>query len=63
MVAGDTYLRILALQMLAEGAPTIAIDPAAANLRAIRAYTKAGFRIDSQFVSHEGAGMLMLFHG
>jgi aminoglycoside 6'-N-acetyltransferase len=60
---GAAYLRILAFEMLAEGAPTIAIDPLAANLRAIRAYGKAGFRIDSQFMSHEGAGVLMLFDG
>jgi aminoglycoside 6'-N-acetyltransferase len=60
---GSAYLRILALQMLAEGAPMVAIDPTAANLRAIRAYARAGFRIDSQFVSDEGAGVLMLFDG
>jgi aminoglycoside 6'-N-acetyltransferase len=60
---GSAYLRILSLQMLADGAPVVAIDPVAANLRAIRAYTKAGFRIDSQFMSHEGAGVLMLFDG
>jgi aminoglycoside 6'-N-acetyltransferase len=60
---GSAYLRILALRMLAEGAPMVAIDPTAVNLRAIRAYTKAGFRIDSQFMSHEGAGVLMLFDG
>ena len=59
---GSAYLRILALRLLTEGAPMVAIDPTAANRRAIRAYIKAGFRIDSPFMSHEGAGVLMLFH-
>jgi aminoglycoside 6'-N-acetyltransferase len=60
---GSAYIRILALRLLAEGAPSVAIDPTDANMRAIRAYKKAGFRIDSTFESDAGRGLLMLFDG
>jgi aminoglycoside 6'-N-acetyltransferase len=60
---GAAYIRILALRLLAEGAPSVAIDPTEANLRAVRAYKNAGFRIDSTFESDEGPGLLMLFDG
>jgi aminoglycoside 6'-N-acetyltransferase len=60
---GSAYLRIIALRLQTEGAPVIAIDPTEANRRAVRAYTNAGFRIDSTFSSEEGAGIVMLFKG
>ena len=60
---GSAYLKIIALRLQAEGAPLIAIDPAAANQRAIGAYRNAGFRIASTFVSTEGPGILMIFDG
>jgi aminoglycoside 6'-N-acetyltransferase len=58
---GSAYLRIIALRLQTGGAPVIAIDPTEANRRAVRAYTNAGFRIDSTFSSEQGAGFLMLF--
>jgi aminoglycoside 6'-N-acetyltransferase len=60
---GSAYLRIMALRLLAEGAPVIAIDPTEANRRAVRAYNNAGFCIDSTFSSEEGPGVVMLFKG
>jgi aminoglycoside 6'-N-acetyltransferase len=60
---GAAYLRIMALRLQSEGAPVIAIDPTEANWRAVRAYTDAGFRIDSTFSSDEATGVLMLFKG
>jgi aminoglycoside 6'-N-acetyltransferase len=60
---GSAYLRNMALRLQVEGAPMIAIDPTEANLRAIRAYKNAGFRIDSPFTSREGPGVLMLLKG
>jgi aminoglycoside 6'-N-acetyltransferase len=41
---GSAMLRQFTEQLFAEGAPRVVIDPDPANLRAIRAYTKAGFR-------------------
>ena len=58
---GSAYLKILALRLLADGAPVIAIDPTESNLRAVRAYKNAGFCVDSTFTSEEGPGLLMLF--
>ena len=58
---GSAYLKIIALRLQAEGAPLIAIDPAAVNLRAISAYRNAGFRIVSTFDTTEGPGVLMIF--
>ena len=40
---GSAYLRLLADRLIAERAPLIAIDPDVDNLRARRAYAKAGF--------------------
>lgn len=41
---GSGFLRTRADQLLANGAPLIAVDPDPANLRAIAAYTRAGFK-------------------
>jgi RimJ/RimL family protein N-acetyltransferase len=40
---GFTYLKLLAERLGAEGAPVVAIDPDVDDLRARRAYEKAGF--------------------
>jgi|SRR6476469_8787218 len=40
---GAAFLRERASKLIAAGAPLVAIDPDAANLRARRAYAKAGF--------------------
>jgi len=41
---GSAIIAALAAQLFAEGAPRLVIDPDPSNLRAIRAYEKAGFR-------------------
>jgi aminoglycoside 6'-N-acetyltransferase len=58
---GSVYLRLLAEQMRAEGAPVVAIDPAADNLRARRAYARADFGNDRQVETAEGPAVLMTF--
>jgi aminoglycoside 6'-N-acetyltransferase len=58
---GSAYLRQLAERLRAEGAPVVAIDPDVDNLRARRAYEKAGFRGDAIVQSAEGPAVLMIF--
>lgn len=60
---GSAFLRRLALNLLEEGAPIVAIDPDAENLRARRAYWKAGFRGETVVESGEGPAVLMVFKG
>jgi len=60
---GAVFLRLVAEQLKAEGAPAIAIDPDVENLRARRAYAKAGFRGDRIVETGEGPAVLMLFEG
>jgi aminoglycoside 6'-N-acetyltransferase len=48
-------------RLCAEGAPLVAIDPAIDNVRARRAYEKAGFRQQAAVVSDEGAAVLMVY--
>ncbi len=58
---GSRFLRLLARRLRAEGAPVVAIDPRADNLRARRAYAKAGFRGERTVDTDEGPVMLMIF--
>ena len=58
---GSAYLRRLALRLRAEGAPVVAIDPALDNLRARRAYEKAGFHGGSVVESSAGRAIVMTF--
>jgi aminoglycoside 6'-N-acetyltransferase len=58
---GSTFLRLLAQRLISEGAPLIAIDPDVSNVRARRAYAKAGFRETGIHQSNEGHVVLMLF--
>ena len=58
---GAAYLRRLAEQLIAAGAPLVAIDPDVENLRARRAYAKAGFRTRAQVETDEGPAVLMVF--
>jgi aminoglycoside 6'-N-acetyltransferase len=58
---GQAYLRLLAEQLCADGAPLVAIDPAEGNLRAQRAYEKAGFRVEARVVTEAGPAVLMLY--
>ena len=48
-------------QLRAEGAPLVAIDPAIGNVRARRAYEKAGFRIEAQVETEAGPAVLMIY--
>ncbi|MCT4334664.1 acetyltransferase [Paracoccus sp. YLB-12] len=50
---GGAWLRVLCDRLL-EDAPLLVIDPDPANLRAIRAYEKAGFAGDSIRIDSEG---------
>ena len=58
---GQAYLRLLAERLCAEGAPLVAIDPAEGNLRARRAYEKAGFRVEARVVAEAGPAVLMRY--
>ena len=58
---GQAYLRLLAERLCAEGAPLVAIDPAIDNVRAQRAYAKAGFRAAGKVATEAGPAVLMLY--
>ena len=58
---GSAFLGLLATRLRAEGAPAVAIDPDLDNLRAQRAYRKAGFRGDAMVATREGPAILMIF--
>lgn len=58
---GQAYLRLLAERLCAEGAPLVAIDPAIDNVRARRAYEKAGFRVEATVATESGSAVLMLY--
>ena len=60
---GAVFLRLLAARLLADGAPVVAIDPDSANLRARRAYARAGFAGDAIVATADGPAVLMLFAG
>ena len=58
---GQAYLRLLAERLCIEGAPLAAIDPAIDNVRARRAYEKAGFRLAGLAATDAGPAVLMLY--
>jgi aminoglycoside 6'-N-acetyltransferase len=58
---GSRFLNIMAQRLRAEGAPVVAIDPDVENLRARRAYAKAGFRGETVVETGAGPAVLMLF--
>jgi aminoglycoside 6'-N-acetyltransferase len=60
---GAAFLREHATQLLAAGAPVVAIDPDTANLRARAAYAKAGFIGDTIVATAAGPVVAMIFHG
>jgi aminoglycoside 6'-N-acetyltransferase len=60
---GSAFLRQLAERLSREGAPVVAIDPDVDNLRARRAYRKAGFCGDSVVDTEAGPAILMIFEG
>ena len=59
---GSAYLSLLAQRLCAEGAPLVAIDPAADNLRALRAYVRAGFRFEARVETETGQSALMIYN-
>ena len=56
---GAAFLRLLARQLRREGAPEVAIDPAPKNLRARRAFARAGF-VEQRYQATVNA-IVMLF--
>jgi aminoglycoside 6'-N-acetyltransferase len=58
---GGNYLRLLAERLHQEGAPMVVMDPAVHNLRALRAYEKAGFRGGTDVATGGGPAVLMIF--
>jgi aminoglycoside 6'-N-acetyltransferase len=60
---GSAFLGLLAKRLRAGGAPAVAIDPDVENLRARRAYERAGFRAAEIVDTGEGPALLMIFDG
>lgn len=60
---GSAFLRVRAERLKAEGAPAVAIDPDLSNVRARRAYEKAGFRGEVVIETKAGPVILMTFGG
>jgi aminoglycoside 6'-N-acetyltransferase len=60
---GSAFLRLLAEKLRAQGAPAVVIDPDPDNLRARRAYQRAGFRPVGVVETGDGPAMLMIFGG
>ncbi len=60
---GSTFLRLMAQRLRAAGAPVVAIDPSVDNVRARRAYAKAGFRGETVVAAAAGPAILMTFDG
>jgi aminoglycoside 6'-N-acetyltransferase len=58
---GSAFLGLLASSFIREGAPLVAIDPDAGNLRARRAFARAGFAEDAIVEAKQGMVMLMVF--
>jgi aminoglycoside 6'-N-acetyltransferase len=58
---GSAFLRLLAEELKRDGAPVVAIDPGVENLRARRAYARAGFKGDAVVETAEGLAVLMVF--
>jgi aminoglycoside 6'-N-acetyltransferase len=57
---GSAFLGQLTRLLLQQGAPVVAIDPGADNLRARAAYRRAGFQGESVVETDEGPAVLML---
>jgi len=58
---GAAFLRALADQLIADGAPLVAIDPDAANTRAVNAYRNAGFKKCQVIDTPDGKVVLMIY--
>lgn len=57
---GSLAVRRFCEKLFAEGAPRLIIDPDAANLRAVRAYEKAGFVRFDHFTNPDGSITLLM---
>ena len=57
------YLRSYCDQRFEAGTPRLVIDPNEANIRAIRAYTAAGFTVERLHVDEEGRFLIMTRDG
>jgi aminoglycoside 6'-N-acetyltransferase len=58
---GSAFLALFATILIEEGAPIVAIDPDVENVRARRAYARAGFVEEVVVQAEEGAVALMVF--
>lgn len=59
---GSAALAAFVAKLRSEGHQTIIIDPDPANLRAVRAYEKAGFRPIPSLVGRTGSDVLLMQH-
>ena len=57
---GSAFIRVFTEQLLAKGTPRVVIDPDPANVRAIRAYERAGFSRDRIVDTPDGPALLMV---
>jgi aminoglycoside 6'-N-acetyltransferase len=57
---GSGFVRAFAEQLLSAGTPRVVTDPDPANVRAIRAYEKAGFCRDRLVDTPDGTALLMI---
>jgi aminoglycoside 6'-N-acetyltransferase len=57
---GSTFIRTFTERLLAKGTPRVVIDPDPTNVRAIRAYEKAGFVKDHIVDTPDGPALLMV---
>jgi aminoglycoside 6'-N-acetyltransferase len=60
---GSAFMRLLARRLIYEGAPDVVIDPAADNVRARRAYVRAGFIGGGVVATDTGPVVVMKFRG
>jgi aminoglycoside 6'-N-acetyltransferase len=60
---GSGFVRAFAEGLLTAGVPRVISDPALANVRAIAAYTKAGFRREREVHTPDGRALLMVRDG
>jgi aminoglycoside 6'-N-acetyltransferase len=57
---GSSFIRQFADALLSNGTPRVVTDPDPANIRAVRAYEKAGFERDRLVDTPDGPALLMV---